>query len=85
MIKEPLLSSNQYCVLMADGETGHVLTTEGNLCLDGEGEEYIVFNDIEAARIFIKQKPAENDTWEFVIYNSNNVCVEHWEARKWKR
>ncbi len=84
MIKEPILSYSQYAVLMADGATGHVLTTEGNLCLNGAGEVYVVFEDLGAARKFIEQKQHENDTWEFVIYNSNNECVEHWEARKWK-
>lgn len=85
MIKEPILSSNQYAVLMADGATGHVLTTEGNVCLNSEGEVFVIFDDIETARIFIKQKQSQNDTWEFVIYNSDNECVEHLEARKWKR
>jgi hypothetical protein len=85
MLKEPLLSCNQYAVVMADGATGHVLTTEGNICLNGEGEVYVVFEKLETARKFIEQKQDENDTWEFVIYNSNNECVEHREARKWKR
>jgi hypothetical protein len=85
MIKEPILSSNQYAVLMADGSTGHVLTTEGSLCINGEGEVYVVFDDLDMARKFIEHKRVENDTWEFAIYNFKNECVEHWEARKWKR
>ena len=85
MIKEPILSSSQYAVLMADGATGHVLTVKGNLCQNGKGELYVIFENLEAARKFIEQKQDEKDTREFVIYNSNNKCVEHWEARKWKR
>lgn len=84
MIKEPVLSSNQYSVLMADGATGHILTTNGNVCLNGEGEVFTIFDDLEAARLFITLKQSENDTWEFVIQNSNNEFVECWEARKWK-
>lgn len=85
MTKEPILSSNQYAVLMADGATGHVLATNGEVCLNSEGEVYVIFNDLEAARLFIKNKQSENDTWEFVIYNSDNECVEHCDAIKWKR
>ncbi len=76
MIKEPVLSSNQYSVLMADVATGHILTTNGNVCLNGEGEVFTIFDDLEAARLFITLKQSENDTWEFVIQNSNNEFVE---------
>ena len=85
MIKEPVLASNQYSVLMADGATGHVLTTNGNVCLNGEGEVFMIFEDLESAILFIKLKQSENDTWEFVIYNYNKECVESFEAIKWKR
>ncbi len=70
---------------MADGATGHILTTDGNLCMNGEGEVYVVFKDLETAMKFMEQKQEENDTWEFAIYNSNNECVEHRVARKWQR
>lgn len=83
--KKPIISSNQYAVLMADGATGHVLTNEGSLCLNGKGEVYVVFDDLAAARELIQQKQDQNDTWEFVVYNSDNQCVEFWEAKKWKR
>ena len=70
---------------MADGAAGHVLKNEGNRCLNGQGEIYVVFEDLEAARKFIEQKQDENDSCEFIIYKSNNECVEHLEARKGKR
>lgn len=70
---------------MADGATGHVLTTKGDVCLNGDGEVYIIFDELETAKQYIKEKQEQNDTWEFVIYNSNNECVAHCEARKWKR
>lgn len=85
MIKELTFSPNQFAVVMADGATGHILTTDGNHCLNGEGEVYVLFENLDAARLFIKQKQDENDTLEFVICNSNNECVEFWEAKKWKR
>ena len=69
---------------MADGATSQVLRTDGNLCIDGEGEVFVVFEDLEAARRFVKHKQDKDETWEFAIYNFNNECVEQWEARKWK-
>ena len=85
MIKEPVLSSKQYYVLVADGATGHVLTANGDVCLTREGEVNIVFNDLVAARLYISKGQLENETWEFGIYDSSNECVELWPARKWKR
>jgi hypothetical protein len=84
MMKAPILSTNQFAVLMADGATGHVLTTTGDVCYNDEGNVYLIFDTIELARAFILREQNENDTLEFVIYNSNNECIEHWEARKWK-
>ena len=84
MIKKLLLSSNQFAVLMADGATGHVLTTNGILCLNVDGEVYVVFDDLETARLFIKHKQDKNEKLEFIIYNYKNEVVECWGAKKWK-
>ena len=85
MKQGPLIHNNQYAVLMVDGATGHVLTTKENLYLGDESEVYTICENIEEARIFIKEKQRRNDTLECVVYNSKYDFVERWEAIKWKK
>jgi hypothetical protein len=84
MIIGPPLYDNQYAVLMADGHTGHVLTTKGDIYFSDDKEVYIIFDNLEAARLFIKERQYKNNTLEFNVYNSDYEFVEHWEATKWK-
>jgi hypothetical protein len=54
MIQRPLLSEGQFAVSMADAATGHVLTTQREVChSDGKGT-FFVFDDLEVARRFIE-------------------------------
>jgi hypothetical protein len=85
MMQRPPLSDNQFAVSMADGATGHVLTIDGEIFLNDGKETFIVFDTMEAARLFIEGKQSENDTLEFYIYNSNYEFMGFWEAKKWKR
>ncbi len=85
MIQGPPLSEDQFAVSMADGATGHVLTTEGEIYYSDGTETFLVFDNLKAARCFIKGKQDENDTVEFYIYDSDYKFLERWEARKWKR
>ena len=83
MIQGLPLSSNQHAVLMADGATGHVLTTKEDVYHSDGSEAYIIFDNLEAAHLFIKRKQVEkNNTLELNIYNSNYGFVKYWEATK---
>jgi hypothetical protein len=70
---------------MIDGATGHVLTTKGDIYRSDESDVYVIFDDLKAARLFIKEKQNENDTLEFNIYNFTYHFVEYLAATKWKR
>jgi hypothetical protein len=54
---------------MADGTTAHVLTAAWEVCLNDGNETLIVFDMLEAARLFIKHIQSENGTIEFYIYD----------------
>lgn len=81
-IKGSPLSANQYAVLMTDGSTGHVLTTDGRIFLNDKERVYTIFNDLTEARLFIKNKQDKNDVLEFTVYNSSYEYIEQWEAIK---
>jgi hypothetical protein len=83
--KGPPLLENQVAVLMADGSTGHILTHHGNIYSDPNEEAYIILESFEKARIFIDAKQKENDTVEFIIYDSNYKFLEFCKAGNWKK
>ena len=69
---------------MADGATGHVLTIEGEVYLSDGKPTYLVFDTLDAARLFIKDKQTEDETVECYINDSNYKLLERWDAMKWK-
>ena len=85
MMQQPTLSEGQFAVLMADGATGHVLNTEGDVYRSDEKEVFFLFDNLQAAREFVEVKQNEKDTVEFCIYDSNHNLLAYLEARKWKR
>jgi hypothetical protein len=62
---------------MADGTTAHVLTAAWEVCLNDGNETLIVFDMLEAARLFIKHIQSEDDPIEFYIYDSDYKFLEH--------
>lgn len=80
MSERPQLYANQYAVLMADGETGHILNLDETVHLGDVNKLYVVFDDIESARLFIKRKQGLNRTLEFIVYDANHEFVELWKA-----
>ena len=85
MIERPQLCDNQYAGLMADGETGHILNVDGTVNHGDTIQMFMVFEDIESARFFIKGKQAISNSLEFIVYNSNYEYVECWKAPEWNR
>jgi len=54
MINGPKLLPNQFAALMADGATGHVLSTDGEVNRSDVKDVYLIFEDIEKARRFVE-------------------------------
>lgn len=53
MIKAPTLLANQFAALMADGATGHVLSTDGEIYRSDGKEVYLIFENIKEAKQFV--------------------------------
>ncbi|TDH26898.1 hypothetical protein EXU57_08820 [Segetibacter sp. 3557_3] len=83
MIEGPTLKEGQFALLMCDGATGHVLTTEGEVYLSTKGSVYLVFEGITSVRKYIKTTQEENNTVEFSIYDHKYELVEFYKALKW--
>lgn len=83
MIEGPKLTEGQFAILMCDGATGHVLTTDGNVYLSDKSPVYIVFEDINLARNYIQSSQVKDDTLEFIIYTSEYEFLEFRKAPKW--
>jgi hypothetical protein len=83
-MKEPQLKKTQFALLMADGATGHVLTTRGDSYHNDEKEIYLIFDRIEDVHSYIKDIHELRTDVEFNIYNSNQELVEHISAPKWR-
>jgi len=85
MIERPKLLNGQYAVLAADGATGHVLTTEGELDI-GDGKAiFLFFMELNSAKEHIAKNQLDNPTREFVIYDSNYETVEFYKAPEWNQ
>jgi len=83
MIDGPKLTEGQLAVLMCDGATGHVLTTEGKVYLLDKSPVYFVFDDMNVARNYIRSFQEMNNTLEFTIYDCKDEFVEFWKSPKW--
>jgi hypothetical protein len=79
----PKLKPRQVSLIRADINTGHVLKTNNELYV-GQGETLEIFDSIELAETFIKERLTERDDIEYVIYDSNSDPIEVWD-RKGKR
>jgi hypothetical protein len=82
MILGPQIKETQFALLMADGATGHILTTHGQIYHNDGKDVYRVFDDIESVNEYINKHP-KNDTIEFSIYNSKYVLIDFRKAPKW--
>jgi hypothetical protein len=56
MAKFPTISNNQFALLIADRNTGHVLDFEGNLKLNDAQNIYRVFDSLEELFLLRKVK-----------------------------
>lgn len=82
MVFNPKMNDGQFAVMAADSLTGHVLTITGELYKNDNTPVYTIFDDINAAKNYIKTKQIENKTLEFCIYDNNHKLVEFWKAQK---
>jgi hypothetical protein len=84
MMKKPHLEETQYALQLADGTTGNVLTTKGNVLNSKKEEEvYLVFNSIEEVYKKIKAVQSVNDKIEFNIYDSKYELIKYIPAPRW--
>ncbi len=65
----PEIDSSSYAVLLAEFNTGIVLTCEGRRATSDE-ERYFVFSSLKAAEDFARSSVQEHPSWECVIYDS---------------
>ena len=79
----PKLKPGQVSLIRADINTGHVLKTNNELYL-GQGDTFEIFDSIELAETFIKERLTEKVDIEYVIYDSNSKPIVMWD-RKEKR
>lgn len=66
----PKLKQGQVSLIRADLNTGHVLKTNDELYL-GQGDTFEIFDSVELAESFVKERLTEKVDIEYVIYNSN--------------
>jgi len=83
-MKQPQIKQTQFAVLMADGSTGNVLTTAGQIYHGDNQEVYMIFDDLQSANQYIANKQGENDTVDCSVFDSNYVLIAHEPAIKWR-
>ena len=83
MIAKTQILETQFAVLKADGKTGHVLTLEGDIFKSDDSIVYLIFDNIDLARIYVEKVQSENDELEFAVYNCKYELVEFYKAPKW--
>lgn len=85
MKKFPILIEEQVAVVIADGATGHVLNIKLEIFMNNSSDEiYLLFNNIDLAKDFVKNQSISNDKIEFLIYDKNQTILEYVEAANWK-
>ena len=84
-MKFPVLKESQVVVTMADGATGHILNEKGELYKSTSTEDnfYLLFDNINDAKSFIKKRLILNDKIEFIIYGKNQIVLDYIEATHW--
>lgn len=86
MEKFPILKDGQFALVIADGETGHVLNHKGEIYKnDSHDDVYWSFDNLDLAKDFIKKQSILNDKIEFLIYDKNKTILEYVEATHWKK
>lgn len=79
----PKLKLGQVSIIRADINTGHVLKTNNELYL-GQGDTFEIFDSLDLAESFIKERLTEKSDIEYVVYDSNAHPIMIWD-RKEKR
>lgn len=82
-MKKPQLRKSQFVVLVAEGATGNVLSTNFKVYLNDDSEVYFKFDSLELAKNFVNKQKELNDTYEFCIYDNEYMLVEFVGAKKW--
>lgn len=84
MKKFPILKEGQFAVITADGATGHVLNHNGEIYKNDSADEvYWIFDNLDLAKDFIKERSKLNDKIEFLIYDKNQTILEFVKANHW--
>ena len=83
MIPQPKLQDDQFALIMSDGETGHILTTNGDVYLGDGNDVYLIFNNIANAKDYVVSAQTKNSSLEFTLFNSKYVLEEFWKAPKY--
>lgn len=80
----PKLKQGQVSLIRADINTGHVLKTNNELYL-GHGDTIKIFDSIELAESFIKDRLTEKADIEYVIYDNNADPILIWDKNEKRR
>lgn len=83
-MKSPILKEGQAAVLMADGATGAVLNIDLEFYNKKSAQEvYLIFDSIDSAKEFVKNKSVLHDKIEFIIFDDKQNMLEYIKASYW--
>ncbi len=77
----PKLKHGQVSLIRADINTGHLLRTNNELSL-GHCDTFEIFDSFELAERFVKERLAERDDIEYVVYDSNADPIMFWDKKE---
>ena len=77
----PKLKHGQVSLVRADINTGHVLKTNNELSL-GQGDTFEIFDSLELAEAYIKERLTERNDIEYVVYDSNADPILIWDRNE---
>ena len=82
--RTPKLKPGQVSLIRADINTGHVLKINNELFLE-QGDTFEIFDSLELAETYIKQRLTERDDIEFVVYDNNANPIIFWDRKEKKQ
>ncbi len=72
MEKFPSINKNQFAVLLADRNTGHVLDIDSKLKINDSQRAYVIFDSLQEAILYTREKVISNREIECAIFDSLN-------------
>src|SRR5690606_5081672 len=72
LFQSPKIEKEQVVLMIADFNTGHILNLDGSLYMQQGESYYLIFNDLETAKIYALKLLNENKNYEVLLYNSDH-------------